>query len=98
MEELDAIKKRYSRVWYSDATMNTAGRHPPLPWITPRKDLRYLRAVVKKTVAAAGLRNQLSFTSFRHDDSPKELTAISRMQNCAPLAITGRHHLCQAHA
>jgi len=40
--------------------------HMPLPWITERKDLRYLRSVVKKIVAAAGLRTELSFTSFRH--------------------------------
>jgi hypothetical protein len=38
----------------------------PLPWITERKDLRYLRSVVKKIVVAAGLRTELSFTSFRH--------------------------------
>lgn len=38
----------------------------PLPWITERKDLRYLRRVVKKIVVAAGLRSELSFTSFRH--------------------------------
>ena len=37
-----------------------------VPWITPRKDLRYLRGVVKEIIQAAALRNELSFTSFRH--------------------------------
>lgn len=36
------------------------------PWITARGDLRYLRAVVRKIILAAGLRPSLSFTSFRH--------------------------------
>jgi hypothetical protein len=34
--------------------------------MTERKDPRYLRSVVKEIVAAAGIRNELSFTSFRH--------------------------------
>jgi len=38
----------------------------PLPWITAKQDLRYLRGVVKKIVRAADLREELSFTSFRH--------------------------------
>jgi hypothetical protein len=38
----------------------------PLPWITERKDPRHLRNVVKKIVTAAGIRTELSFTSFRH--------------------------------
>jgi len=37
-----------------------------VPWITGRKDLRYLRGVVKDIIIAAGLRNELTFTSFRH--------------------------------
>lgn len=39
---------------------------PPLPSITERKNLRYLRRVAKDIVAAAGIRTELSFTSFRH--------------------------------
>jgi hypothetical protein len=38
----------------------------PLPWITAKQDLRYLRGVVKKIVRAVDLREELSFTSFRH--------------------------------
>ena len=36
-----------------------------LPWITERKDLRYLLSVVKRIVVASGLRTKLSLTSFR---------------------------------
>ncbi|MET4245278.1 hypothetical protein ACVWXN_001478 [Bradyrhizobium sp. i1.4.4] len=60
----------------------------PLPWITPRKDLRYLRAVVKKIIAEAGLRQELSFTSFRHggftEGADSDLTD-------AELRAAGRH-------
>ena len=60
----------------------------PLPWITERKDLRYLRRIVKKIVAAAGLRNELSFTSFRHggftEGADSDLTD-------AELRAAGRH-------
>jgi hypothetical protein len=37
-----------------------------MPWITPRGDLDYLRSTVKEVIRAAGLRDELSFTSFRH--------------------------------
>lgn len=60
----------------------------PLPWITPRKDLRYLRSVVKKIIAEAGLRQELSFTSFRHggftEGADSDLTD-------AELRAAGRH-------
>ncbi|MCA1437801.1 hypothetical protein I6F33_33285 [Bradyrhizobium sp. BRP20] len=60
----------------------------PLPWITPRKDLRYLRSVVKKIVVEAGLRQELSFTSFRHggftEGAESDLTD-------AELRAAGRH-------
>jgi hypothetical protein len=64
--ELDAIKANtvLGLVFRRD---HEHRRSPtPLPWPTERKDLRYLRSVVKKIVAAAGLRGELSFTSFRH--------------------------------
>jgi len=35
-------------------------------WITARQDLRYLRATVRRIILSAGLRPELSFTSFRH--------------------------------
>ena len=66
MAELDAIKQ----TMVSGLILRRDHAHrrsrAPLPWITERKDLRYLRSVVKKIVVAAGLRSELSFTSFRH--------------------------------
>jgi hypothetical protein len=59
----------------------------PLPWITPRGGLDYLRATVKRIIRAAGLRDELRFTSFRHggftegadsDLSDAELRAAGR--------------------
>ncbi|WLB12722.1 hypothetical protein QIH87_17415 [Bradyrhizobium elkanii] len=56
--------------------------------MTERKDLRYLRHVVKKIVIAAGLRHELSFTSFRHggftEGADSDLTD-------AELRAAGRH-------
>jgi hypothetical protein len=60
----------------------------PLPWITERQDLRYLREVVKKIIRAANLREELSFTSFRHggftEGADSDLTD-------AELRAAGRH-------
>jgi len=68
----------------------------PLPWITAKQDLRYLRGVVKKIVRAADLREELSFTSFRHggftegadsdltDAELKPPAAIARRGSCRP--------------
>jgi hypothetical protein len=87
MLELDAIKQTtvLGLLFRRD---HPHRRSPtPLPWITGRKDLRYLRSVVKKIVVTAGLRNELSFTSFRHggftegadsDLTDAELRAASR--------------------
>jgi hypothetical protein len=59
-----------------------------LPWITERKDLRYLRSVVKEIVAAAEIRDELSFTSFHHggftEGADSDLTD-------AELRAAGRH-------
>lgn len=66
MAELDQIKSKIV------AGLAIRRDHPNrksrdlAPWITPKGDLRYMRAVVQKIVAAAGLRSELSFTSFRH--------------------------------
>src|SRR4029453_11947042 len=66
MAELDAIKQTADSglVFRRDPPHRRS--HTPLPWMTDRKDLRYLRSVVKKIVVAAELRKELSFTSFRH--------------------------------
>ena len=66
----------------------------PQPWVTPRGDLDYLRSVVKKIIRAAGLRDELSFTSFRHggftegadaDMSDAELRAAGRHRSARQL-------------
>jgi hypothetical protein len=88
MAELDAIKETIASglVFRRD---HVHRRSPaPLPWITERKDLRYLRRVVKKIVIAAGIRSELSFTSFRHggftEGADSDLTD-------AELRAAGRH-------
>lgn len=88
MTELDAIKAR------GISGLAFRRDHPhrrssiQLPWITQRKDLRYLRFVVKKIISAAGLRDELSFTSFRHggftEGADSDLTD-------AELRTAGRH-------
>jgi hypothetical protein len=88
MAELDAIKKTMvsGLVFRRDHAHRKS--RTPLPWITERKDLRYLRSVVKKIVTAAGLRGELSFTSFRHggftEGADSDLTD-------AELRAAGRH-------
>jgi hypothetical protein len=66
MEELDAIKKTTIMGLIFRRDHKHRRSLTPLPWITERKDLRYLRSVVKKIVVAGELRPELSFTSFRH--------------------------------
>jgi hypothetical protein len=69
MAELDAIKA--GAVVGLDGLMFRRGHahrrgNVPKPWITSKGDLRYFRDVVKEIIRAAGLRDALSFTSFRH--------------------------------
>lgn len=88
MAELDTIKETITSglVFRRDR----AHRRSPiaLPWMTESKDLRYLRRVVKKIVIAAGIRSELSFTSFRHggftEGADSDLTD-------AELRAAGRH-------
>jgi hypothetical protein len=92
--ELDAIKETIASglIFRRD---HAHRRSPvPVPWITERRDLRYLRSVVKKIVEAAGLRSELSFTSFRHggftegadsDLTDAELRAASRHRSARQL-------------
>lgn len=88
MAELDTIKNTI--VSGLAFRRDHAHRRSPalLPWFTERKDLRYLRRVVKRIVVAAGLRNELSFTSFRHggftEGADSDLTD-------AELRAAGRH-------
>ena len=88
MAELDTIKETV----VSGLAFRRDHKHrrspTPLPWITERKDLRYLRRVVKGIVVAAGIRSELSFTSFRHggftEGADSDLTD-------AELRAAGRH-------
>lgn len=88
MDELDEMKKTSlpGLVFRRDHAHRRSVT--PIPWITPRKDLRYLRSVVKKIIAAADLRQELSFTSFRHggftEGADSDLTD-------AELRAAGRH-------
>ncbi|OAF14582.1 hypothetical protein AXW67_17705 [Bradyrhizobium neotropicale] len=88
MAELDAIKETV--VTGLAFRRDHEHRRSPtqLPWITERKDLRYLRRVVRRIVAAAQLRSELSFTSFRHggftEGADSDLTD-------AELRAAGRH-------
>ncbi|WP_431014900.1 hypothetical protein [Bradyrhizobium pachyrhizi] len=88
MAELDAIKQDMvsGLVFRRDHAHRKSTT--PFPWITERKDLRYLRSVVKDIVTAAGIRSELSFTSFRHggftEGADSDLTD-------AELRAAGRH-------
>jgi hypothetical protein len=94
MAELDAIKEQtVSGLVFRRDHGHRRGR-VPLPWITPRGGLDYLRATVKRIVRAAGLRDELSFTSFRHggftegadsDLSDAELRAAGRHRSARQL-------------
>ena len=96
MQELDAIKETTTPglIFRRD---HVHRRSPtPLPWITKRGDLRYLRSIVKKIVKAAGIRTDLSFTSFRHggftegadsDLTDAELRAASRHRSTRQLPV-----------
>lgn len=88
MAELDEIKKTtVSGLVFRRDHAHRRSR-TPLPWITDRKDLRYLRDVVKEIIRSAGLREELSFTSFRHggftEGADSDLTD-------AELRAAGRH-------
>ena len=66
MAELDAMKETIDSGLMFRRDHDRRRFQVLLPWMTERKDLRYLRTVVKKIIVAAGLRTELSFTSFRH--------------------------------
>jgi hypothetical protein len=94
MSELDVIKETIVLGLIFRRDHKHRRSHMPLPWITERKDLRYLRNVVKKIVVAAGLRTELSFTSFRHggftegadsDLTDSELRAAARHRSTRQL-------------
>jgi hypothetical protein len=88
MGELDAIKEGAiaGHIFRRDHKHRRGAT--PRPWITARGDLDYLRSTVKKIIRAAKLRDELSFTSFRHggftEGADADLTD-------AELRAAGRH-------
>lgn len=94
MPELDAIKATtLSGLVFRRDHAHRRNR-VPLPWMTERGGLDYLRATVKEIIRSAGLRDELSFTSFRHggftegadsDLSDAELRAAGRHRSARQL-------------
>jgi len=88
MTELDVIKKDAIAGHMFRRTHEHRRGAVPLPWITERGELDYVRATVKKIIRAAGLRDELSFSSFRHggftEGADADLTD-------AELRAAGRH-------
>jgi hypothetical protein len=65
--ELDEIKRTMvSGLVFRRDHPNRRSKTELVPWITAKQDLRYLRATVREIILASGLRDELSFTSFRH--------------------------------
>jgi hypothetical protein len=60
----------------------------PIPWITPKGDLDHFRSVVKDIIRAAEMRDELSFTSFRHGGFTEGADAD---MSDAELRAAGRH-------
>jgi hypothetical protein len=87
MARLDAVKR--SRVGGLMIMRDWPDRKAkvPLPWVTEKGDLTYLRHEVKRLILGAGLRSDLTFASFRHggmteagesDLTDREMQALSR--------------------
>lgn len=88
MAELDTIKRcTVSGLVFRRDHPNR--RSPvPLPWIAERNGLDYLRNTVKHIIRAAHLRDELSFTSFRHGGFTEGTDADWAV---AELRAAGRH-------
>jgi hypothetical protein len=88
MAELDEIKKRVIGGHIFRREHAHRRSTIPLPWITARGDLDYVRSVVKQIIRTASLRDDLSFTSFLHggftEGADSDLTD-------AELRAAGRH-------
>lgn len=87
MARLDAIKRNRVGGLMIMRDWNDRLAKVPVPWITEKADLTYLRHEVKRLILAAGLRPALTFTSFRHggmteagesDLTDREIQALSR--------------------
>lgn len=94
MAELDAIKQNAIAGLVFRRDHKHRRKALPTPWVTDKGGLDYLRSTVKEIILAAGLREDLSFTSFRHggftegadsDLSDAELRAAGRHRSARQL-------------
>lgn len=92
MAELDAIKAATLTGLVFRRDHPTRRSPIPKPWITDRKGLDHLRGVVKTVIRAAGLRDELSFASFRHGGFTEGADAD---WTDAELRAAGRHRSAQ---
>jgi hypothetical protein len=90
MPELDAIKERTVSGLVFRRDHDHRRRRVPLPWITPRGGLDYLRATVKRIVRALGSATSLTSRHFATADLLKEQTPIFPMPNFAQRDATER--------
>lgn len=94
MPELDAIKASMVSGLVFRRDHGHRKRRELLPWMAEGGGFDYLRATVKEIIRSAGLREELSFTSFRHggftegadsDLSDAELRAAGRHRSARQL-------------
>jgi hypothetical protein len=87
MGELDAIKRE--RIGGLMLRRDWGGRSPWPTWPTPDEvDLTHMRRMTKKVIRAAGLRDELTFTSFRHGGFTE---AVDADLSDAEIRAQGRH-------
>ena len=87
MAELDAIKRE--RIGGLMLCRDWGGRSPWPTWPTPdNPDLTHMSRKVKEIIRAAGLRDELTFTSFRHGGFTE--AADSDLSD-AEMRAAGRH-------
>jgi hypothetical protein len=79
-------------------------REAPAAWVTESGDLTYMRHEVKRIIRAAGLRDELSFRSFRHggiteaadaDATDREIQAVTRHRSAKVLPRYAKRTMTQ---
>lgn len=82
-------------------------KEAPSPWVTAAGDLTYMRHEVKRLIRAAGLRDELSFRSFRHggiteaadaDATDREIQAVTRHRSSKVLPRYAKRTMKQVSA
>ena len=106
MSELDAIKRE--RIGGLMICRDWGDRAPWPTWPTPNDvDLTHMSRTVKKVIRAAGLREELTFTSFRHggftegadaDLSDAEIRAQGRHKSAKVLPRYAKRSMRQVEA